>query len=101
MELFFHALLLLLHPLSLAELTEGEGQSLGDTAALQSFETHVLGTETEVYEVLRDGVIILRVDVRDELQQGILQIVRNGEHHPPVEYAQLACKSEMAGRGGY
>jgi len=33
-------------------------------------------------------------------QQGILRILGDGERHPPVEYAQHACKSEMTGEGG-
>jgi hypothetical protein len=74
----------LLRSTSLAELTKCERKSVGYTAALKSFETDVLGAEAEVDEVLGDGVVVLRINVRDELQQGILQIVRDFEGHSPI-----------------
>ena len=37
-----------------------------------------LGREAEVDEVLRDRVVVLGVDVRDELEQRVLQVLRHG-----------------------
>ena len=40
---------------------------------------------TEVDEVLRDGVVVLRVDVRDELEQRVLQVRRNLQYRGTKE----------------
>lgn len=82
----------LLRPPSLAELTKCKRQAFCDTTALKSFEADVLRTETEVNEVLGDGIVVFRIYMRDELQQGILKIVGDGEGHSPVENAELAWK---------
>eukprot|EP00966_Prymnesium_polylepis_P285502 6594817-Prymnesium_polylepis.1 len=39
---------------------------------------------------LRDGVVVLRVEVCDELQQAVLQVARHVEGHPPIQDAEPA-----------
>ncbi len=72
LELFFHTLLHLCWP-PLPCLADGmQRTDLQWSCCSVEFKTYVLWTETEVYEVLRDGVLVLRVNVRNDLQQGIL-----------------------------
>ena len=79
------------HAMHYAEemLPEDEGETLREVGGLDALE--LLGRrEAELHEVLGHRGVVLRVDVRDELDQRVLQVLRHRQRHPPVQDAELA-----------
>ena len=77
-ELRLHALADLGGAAARRELSEREGDALGDARGLEALGGGAFGREAEVDEVLRDLAVVLGVDVRDELEQRVLQVLRHG-----------------------
>eukprot|EP00964_Phaeocystis_antarctica_P039960 scaffold22828_cov72-Phaeocystis_antarctica.AAC.2 len=90
LELPLHALGDLGGPAARRELAEGEGDALRDARGLELLGGDALGREAQVDEVLRDLAVVLGVDVRDELEQRVLEVLRHVERHAPIEDAQPA-----------
>mmetsp|Transcript_33033 Transcript_33033/g.78774 ORF Transcript_33033/g.78774 Transcript_33033/m.78774 type:complete len:680 (-) Transcript_33033:684-2723(-) len=101
-ELIAHSLLnarlRLLGPAALGQLLQNQRQRLHDPG-LHDDVLLPLGHEPEVDQVLRDLRVILGDQVRDVLEEAVLQVLLDLDAHPEVEDAQppVGSAQEVAG----